>query len=94
MIVSIISYSLSQVIKHAMKNKSGQPIKQFRASSKKMIILFKLCMYYRGFTKFGIKVSRRLQFLEYLRTLHLKFTKARTKTEQTANCADSGQLQF
>ena len=38
-------------------------------------------MYIRGFTKFGIKVSRRLQFLEYLRTLHLKFQKARTKTE-------------
>ena len=31
MIVSIISYSLSQVIKHAKKNESGQPKKLFRA---------------------------------------------------------------
>ena len=38
-------------------------------------------MYVRGFTKFGIKVLWRLQFLEYLRTLSLKFQKARTKFE-------------
>jgi hypothetical protein len=38
-------------------------------------------MYIRGFTKFGIKVLWRLQVLEYLRTLHLKFQKARTKIE-------------
>ena len=43
--------------------------------------LFERYIIIRGFTKFGIKVSRRLQFLEYLRTLHLKFQKARTKTE-------------
>ena len=35
----------------------------------------------RGFTEFGIKVLWRLQFLKYLRTLHLKFQKARTKIE-------------
>ena len=38
-------------------------------------------MYIRGFTKFGITVLWRLQFLEYLRTLHLKFQKTRTKIE-------------
>ena len=39
-------------------------------------------MYYvRGFTKFGIKVLWRLQFLEYLRTFSIKFQKARTKIE-------------
>ena len=38
-------------------------------------------IYIRGFTKFGIKVLLRLQFLEYLRTLSLKFQKARTKIE-------------
>ena len=40
-------------------------------------------MYNRGFsfTKFGIKVLWRLQFLEYLRTLSLKFQKAWTKIE-------------
>ena len=38
-------------------------------------------MYIRGFTKFGIKVLWRLQFLEYLRTLNLKFQKAQTKIE-------------
>ena len=38
-------------------------------------------IYIRGFTKFGIKVLWRLQFLEYLRALHLKFQKARTKIE-------------
>ena len=38
-------------------------------------------LYIRGFTKFGIKVLWRLQFLEYLRTLRLKFQKARTKIE-------------
>ena len=32
--------------------------------------LFERYIIIRGFTKFGIKVSRRLQFLEYLRTLH------------------------
>ena len=37
--------------------------------------------YIRGFTKFGIKVAWRLQFLEYLKTLSLKFQKARTKIE-------------
>ena len=36
-------------------------------------------MYIRGFTKFDIKVLCRLQFLQYLRTLSLKFQKARTK---------------
>ena len=34
-----------------------------------------------GFTKFGIKILWRLQFLEYLRTLCLKFQKAWTKIE-------------
>ena len=40
-------------------------------------------IYNRGFsfTKFGIKVLWRLQFLEYLRTLSLKFQKAWTKIE-------------
>ena len=38
-------------------------------------------MYIRGFTKFDIKVLWRLQFLEYLRTLRLKFQKARIKIE-------------
>ena len=38
-------------------------------------------LYIRGFTKFGIKVAWRLQFLEYLRTLSLKFPKSRTKIE-------------
>ena len=62
-------------------------------------------MHIRGFNKFGIKVLWRLQFLEYFRTLCLKFQKARTKIEivlslpcwlsqQTANMADSGKLQF
>ena len=37
--------------------------------------------YIRGFTKFCIKVLWRLQFLECLRTLCLKFRKARTKIE-------------
>ena len=37
-------------------------------------------IYTRGFTKFGIKVLWRLQFLEYLRTLRLK-QKTRTKIE-------------
>ena len=45
--------------------------------------LYIMNMYIRGFTKFGIKVFWRLQFLEYLRTL-----------TETANRADSGQLQF
>ena len=36
-------------------------------------------IYIRGFTKFGIKVAWGLQFLGYLRTLRLKFQKARTK---------------
>ena len=36
-------------------------------------------IYIRGFTKFGIKVAWRLQFLEWLRTLSLKFQKVRTK---------------
>ena len=61
----------------------------------------------RGFTKFGIKVLWRLQFLEYLRTLSLKFQKAWIKLKLSwvcpvgclsladpANRADSGQLQF
>ena len=38
-------------------------------------------MYVRGFTKFGIKVLWRLQVVEYLRNLHSKFQKARTKIE-------------
>ena len=44
-------------------------------------VIKKKSMYIRGFTKFGIKVLWRLQFLEYLRTLSLKFQKARTKIE-------------
>ena len=40
-----------------------------------------LRIYIRGFTKFDIKVLWRLQVLEYLRTLSLKFQKARTKIE-------------
>ena len=57
-------------------------------SHKNSIYLFlSLCCYLstytyiRGFTKLGIKVLWRLQVLEYLRTLHLKFQKARTKIE-------------
>ena len=42
---------------------------------------FYLHMYIRGFVKFGIKVLWRLQVLEYLRILHLKFQKAPTKIE-------------
>ena len=38
-------------------------------------------VYFRGFTKFCIKVAWSLQFLGYLRTLSLKFQKARTKIE-------------
>ena len=45
-----------------------------------IVLCSKLSSYIRGFTKFGIKVLWRLQFLEYLRTLRLKFQKARTKT--------------
>ena len=41
-------------------------------------------LYIRGFTKFGIKVSRRLQFLEYLRTLHFKFQKV---LKYSRNCS-------
>ena len=37
------------------------------------------CMYIRGYAKFGIKVAWSLQFIGYLRTLRLKFQKARTK---------------
>ena len=59
-------------------------------------------MYIRGFTKFGIKVLWRLQFLMYLRTLRLKFQKTRTKIEVVMSLPcrlsqlkwDSGQLQF
>ena len=40
-----------------------------------------ITMFIMGFTKFGIKVLWRLEFLEYLRTLSLKFQKARTKIE-------------
>ena len=40
-----------------------------------------LSMYIRGFAKFGIKVAWSLQFMGYLRTLRLKFQKARTKIE-------------
>ena len=36
---------------------------------------------FRGFTKFGIELAWRLQFLQYLRTLSLEFQKARTKIE-------------
>ena len=43
----------------------------------------------RGFTKFGIKVLWSLQFLGYFRTLSWKLQFA-----ETANRADSGQLQF
>ena len=65
---------------------------------------------YRVSQKFGIKVYWRLQFLGYLRTLSLKFQKARTKIEVVLSLpswlsqlnwdsyqvcrADSGQLQF
>ena len=44
----------------------------------------------------GIKVYWRLQFLEYLRTLSLKFQKAGSclSLAETASWADSGQLQF
>ena len=38
-------------------------------------------VYSRDYTKFGIKVLWSVQFLEYLRTLSLKFQKARTKIE-------------
>ena len=38
-------------------------------------------IYIRSFTKFGIKVLWRLYFLRYLRTLSLKFQKARTKLD-------------
>ena len=38
-------------------------------------------MYIRSFTKFGIKVLWRLQFLGYFRTLNLKSQKAPTKIE-------------
>ena len=41
----------------------------------------KVTKYIRGFTKFGIKLLWRLQFMEYLKTLRLKFQKARTKIE-------------
>ena len=47
----------------------------------KQICFYNLHTYIRGFTKFGIKVAWRLQFLEYLRALSLKFQKARTKIE-------------
>ena len=43
--------------------------------------IFKSNIYTRGFTKFGVKVLWRLQFLEYLRTLSLKFQKSQTKIE-------------
>ena len=42
---------------------------------------FTISMYSRVSQKFGIKVYWRLQFLEYLGTLSLKFQKARTKIE-------------
>ena len=57
MIVSIISYSLSQVIEHAKKNESGQPKKQFRASIKTITIPFKLCMYYFDYYKSSVKIE-------------------------------------
>ena len=38
-----------------------------------IILVWRCTMYIRGFTKFGIKILWRLQFLEYLRTLRLKF---------------------
>ena len=72
-----------------------------------LLVEIVILMYIRSFNKFGIKVLWRLQFLEYLRTLCLKFQKARTKIEvvwvcpasclslaETASWADSGQLQF
>ena len=37
--------------------------------------------WFKIFRHEGIKVLWRLQFMEYLRNLHLKFQKARTKTE-------------
>ena len=49
-----------------------------------LVIFFKTAWYintFRDFTKFGIEVLWRLQFLEYLRTLSLKFQKAWTKIE-------------
>ena len=40
-----------------------------------------LVVYFRGFNKFSIKVAWNLQFLGYLRTISLKFQKARSKIE-------------
>ena len=48
-----------------------------------------VCMCIRGFTKFGIKVLRRLQFFIGYRTLNLNFQKARTKI---ASGNKAGQL--
>ena len=50
-------------------------------SSMMMCIDQKMSMIIRGFTKFGIKVLWRLHFLEYLRTLRLKFQKAQTEID-------------
>ena len=46
-------------------------------------------MYIRGFTKFGIKVLWRLQFLEYLWTLRLKFQKACKLRQPTGQTQDN-----
>ena len=51
------------------------------------------CTYIRWCQKFGIKVYWRLQFLGYLRTLSLKFQKARTKIEVVLTRQPSGQSQ-
>ena len=76
-------------------------------STKYLLFCYYYSMYIRGFTKFGIKVAWSLQFLGYLRTLSLKFQKARTKMKfsclcpvgclcltETAVRADLGKLQF
>ena len=51
---------------------------------------FMVHTYIRGFTKFGIEVLWRLQFLKYLRTLSLKFQKARTKIKVVLSTVYSG----
>ena len=61
-------------------------VKSLFGKKKVGIRIQKLCMYIRWFRTFldfkvHIKVLWRLQFLEYSRTLSLKFQKARTKIE-------------
>ena len=66
--------------RHSISQESTGHILRSSCFSLVWLVWFK-GMYFRGFTKFGIKVLWRLQFLEYLRTLRLKFQKARTKIE-------------